>query len=185
MVGGIVAAVILAALGVWIAVTYNRLVGIRNRSQEAWSGIDVQLQRRADLVPSLVRTVDAYRIHEQETLREVTEARVRMTEARGPREAGEADDALERALTSLYAVAEAYPQLRASENFLALQRELATLEEEISFARRYYNGLAQRLNTAVESFPTLIVARIFGFARIEYFKAEPGERVAPAAEFGT
>jgi LemA protein len=168
----------------WVIATYNRLVGVRNRSEEAWSGIDVQLQRRADLVPNLVRVVETYRIHERDVLTEVTEARSQVASARGPREAGTADDHLERALMSLYAVAENYPQLRASENFLELQRELATLEEEISFARRYYNGLAQRLNTAVESFPEMIVARLFGFVRIEYFKADPADRIAPVAEFG-
>lgn len=168
----------------WAIATYNRLVGVRNRSEEAWSGIDVQLQRRADLVPNLVRVVETYRIHERDVLTDVTEARSQITAARGPREAGAADDHLERALATLYAVAENYPQLRASENFLELQRELANLEEEISFARRYYNGLAQRLNTAVETFPDMIVARLFGFTRIEYFKADPADRNAPVAEFG-
>jgi LemA protein len=178
------AAALMAILLLWLIATYNRLVRTRNRTREAWAGIDVQLQRRADLVPNLVRTVEGYRVHERDVLIEVTEARSRVAAAAGPHEAGRADERLERALASLYAVAEDYPDLRASENFLALQRELAELEEEISFARRYYNALAERLNTAIQSFPTVLVAGLLGFSQAEYFKAEPGARTAPAAEFG-
>lgn len=184
MVWALAAAGVVAVFGLWLVVTYNRLVRARNRAEEAWSGIDVQLQRRADLVPNLVRTVEGYRFHEREVLTEVTEARARMAEAGGPREAGQADDQLERALASLYAVAEGYPELRASRNFLDLQRELATLEEEISFARRYYNALAERLNTAVQSFPTVLVAAPLGFSSTEYFKAEAEARDSPSASFG-
>jgi LemA protein len=180
-----VTGVVIAALALWVVATFNRLVRARNRAQEAWAGIDVQLQRRADLVPNLVSTVEGYRFHEARVLREVTEARTRIAQAAGPREAGEADDRLEAALASLYAVAEGYPELKASDNFLALQRELADLEEEISFARRYYNALAERLNTAVQSFPTLVVAGLLGFGPLEYFKAAAEARAAPATEFGT
>ena len=178
------AGAVFVVLALWVIVTYNRLVRVRNRAQEAWAGIDVQLQRRADLVPNLVRTVEGYRFHEEQVLREVTEARTRIAGAGGPREAGEADEQLEAALASLYAVAEGYPELKASDNFLALQRELADLEEEISFARRYYNALAERLNTSIQSFPTLLIAGILGFARVEYFKAAAEARATPATEFG-
>jgi LemA protein len=176
---------LLAVLAVWVVRTYNRLVSVRNRSQEAWSGIDVQLQRRADLVPNLVATVEGYRFHEREVLERVTEARARMMRAEGPQASGEADDLLEAALTRLFAVAEGYPELRASGNFLALQRELAGLEEEISFARRYYNALAERMNTAVESFPTVLIAGPLGFHRVEYFKAGPEAMVVPETDLAT
>lgn len=184
---GLVAAVagilVVAVIG-WLVVTYNRLVGLRNKAQEAWAGIDVQLQRRADLVPALVDTVRGYQVHEESVLTEVTEARSRLAAAGGPADAGRADNFLEAALRSLFAVAEAYPDLKASENFLALQRELSTLEEDISFARRYYNAVVEDLNTAVQTFPTLLVARPFGFEPGEYFKAEGADRAVPAAEFG-
>ena len=177
IVAGIVFVAVVAAI--WAIVTYNRLVANRNRVEEAWSGIDVQLQRRADLVPNLVETVQAYRIHEQDVLTEVAEARSRVVAAAGPRESGRADDQLEGALRSLFAVAEAYPDLKASTNFLQLQRDLATLEEEISFARRYFNAVVQRLNTMIESFPALLIARPLGFREAEYFKAEAEDRAVP------
>jgi LemA protein len=164
---------------VFLVATYNRLVGRRNKVQEAWSGIDVQLQRRADLVPMLVDTVKGYQVHEQDLLRDVTEARAAMVAAQGPGAAGRADDALESVLGRLFAVVEGYPDLKASENFLALQRELAELEEEISFARRYFNALVQELNTDIQRFPTVLVARPLGFQPAEYFKAGPDAAAVP------
>ncbi|MGH3442630.1 MAG: LemA family protein [Nitriliruptorales bacterium] len=184
MVGQIVAVVAVVAVLGWLVVAYNRLVGMRNRREEAWAGIDVQLQRRADLVPNLVDTVRGYQVHEEGVLTEVTEARARIVAAAGPRESGQADDQLEGALKTLFAVAEAYPDLKASDNFLALQRELAELEEDISFARRYHNALVQELNTAIERFPTLLVAGPLGFRRAEFFKAAEEDRAVPQAEFG-
>lgn len=175
----IVAVLVVLALVVWVAVTYNRLVAARNKVEDAWAGIDVQLQRRSDLVPNLVTTVRAYKLHEQDLLQEVTEARARLVSAQGPRANGEADDLLEQTLGRLFAVAEAYPDLKASENFLALQRELSSLEEEISFARRYYNGSVQQLNTAIQSFPTVVIARPLGFSEAEYFKADADARAVP------
>lgn len=172
-----------AVVALWLAVTYNRLVASRNKTQEAWSGIDVQLTRRADLVPQLVETVKGYQLHEQQVLTSVAEARTRMVAAQGPRDAGMADTELEGALQQLFAVAEAYPDLKASDNFLALQRDLVTLEEDISFARRYYNALVERLNTAIQRFPTLLVAGPLGFRPAEYFKAEADARDAPVTEF--
>lgn len=179
------AGVALLVVLLWVVVTYNRLVGIRNRLQEAWSGIDVQLQRRADLVPNLVETVEGYRIHESETLQQVTQARAAVVAAEGPRESGRADDQLEGALRTLFAVAEAYPELKASGNFLALQRELTALEEEIAFARRYYNALVEDLNTATQRFPALLVAGPLGFRAAEFFKAAPEDREVPDAGFAT
>jgi len=179
----IVAVVVLLAL--WVIRTYNRLVRLRNRAQEAWSGMDIQLQRRADLVPSLVETVRGYAGHERQTLESVIEARNRLQAATGPQSAGEADDALEGSLRQLFAVAEDYPDLKASTNFLQLQRDLVALEEEIMFARRYHNGTVEQLNTAIQSFPTVLVARPLGFSEREYFKAAAGDRAAPAVGFSS
>jgi LemA protein len=160
-------------------VTYNGLVRLRNKAEEAWSGIDVQLQRRADLVPNLVETVRGYAGHEEGVLTAVTEARASMMNARGPAEAGRADNMLEQALGRLFAVAENYPDLKASTNFLELQRELATLEEDISFARRYYNATVEDLNTRIQTIPTVLIARPMGFSEKEYFKAEGEARAVP------
>jgi LemA protein len=179
----VIVSVVVLAL-VWLVATYNRLVRLRNKREEAWSGIDVQLQRRAELVPNLVATVRGYADHEEQVLAEVTEARASMVEASGPRASGTADDRLEAALGRLFAVAEAYPELRAAENFLALQRELVELEEEISFARRYHNATVEDLNTRIQTFPTLLVARPLGFRPAEYFKAEGDARTRPDVELG-
>lgn len=179
----VIAAVVVGLVGLWVVAIYNQLVARRNKVREAWAGIDVQLRRRADLVPALVETVKGYRVHEQHVLQAVTEARTRMVEAPGPHAAGDADQHLEDSLKLLYAVVEAYPDLKASENFLSLQHELANLEEDISFARRYYNALVERFNTAVQRFPTLLVAGPFGFRAEEYFQAEAADRVAPGAGF--
>ena len=175
--------VVVFLIAVWAIVTYNRLVARRNKVQEAWSGIDVQLTRRADLVPNLVETVKGYQVHEREVLESVTEARARVMAASGPREAGQADDQLQSALGRLFAVAEAYPDLQASANFGQLQAELASIEEEISFARRYYNAAAQQLNTSIQQFPTVVIAGPLGFRAVEYFKADDGDRDAPAVDF--
>jgi len=174
---GIVAVVVVVLI--WVVLTYNRLVRVRNKSEEAWSGIDVQLQRRADLVPNLVETVKGYAGHEREALEAVTEARNAITRAAGPRAAGEADEQLEGALRQLFAVAEAYPDLKASTNFLQLQRDLAMLEEEISFSRRYYNAVVEDLNTSIQTFPSVLVARPLGFSEREYFKAGADDRAVP------
>lgn len=169
---------------VWVVATYNRLVGLRNKREEAWSGIDVQLQRRADLVPPLVATVRGYASHEEGVLTSVTEARARILDATGPRDAGEADDALEAGLRQLFAVAEGYPELRASDNYLELQRELVTLEEDIAFARRYHNATVEDLNTRIQTFPTLLIARPLGFEPAEYFKADAADRAVPSVGSG-
>lgn len=179
MIWAIVVAVLLVVLAAWVVATYNRLVRLRNTCEEAWSGIDVQLQRRADLVPNLVETVRGYAGHERDTLKRVVEARNAVASASGPRAAGQADDALEGALRQLFAVAEGYPDLKASTSFLQLQRELATLEEDISFARRYHNAVVEELNTGIQSFPAVLISRPLGFREREYFKAEAGDRAVP------
>lgn len=174
----IVLGLVLAVVG-WVVITYNRLVARRNRVEEAWSGIDVQLQRRADLVPNLVATVEGYAGHEKEVLREVTEARSRLVAASGPAEAGRADQQLEGALRHLFAVAEGYPDLKASSNFLRLQRDLSTLEEDIAFARRYYNAVVEDHNTGIQRVPNVLIARPLGFAEREYFQAAAADRELP------
>lgn len=173
---------IAVALAGWLVVIYNRLVSRRNRVEEAWAGIDVQLQRRADLVPALVETVRGYAGHERELFERVTSARTAVREARTPEEAERADAALESELGTLFAVAEDYPDLRASDNFLALQRELGAIEEELAFSRRYYNAVVENHNTGIERFPTLLVARPFGFERRPYFRADVDSRTVPDVE---
>lgn len=174
--------VALVGLGTAVALGYNRLVRLRNKVATAWAGIDVQLARRADLVPNLVETVRGAQVHEREVLEAVTEARARLQQAQGPAAAGRADDSLEGALGRLWAVAEAYPALRTSDNFLHLQTELSRLEEDISFARRYYNGSVEQFNTAQQRFPMMLIAGPLGFRPAEFFKAEPGAAQAPRVE---
>ncbi|MDX1621915.1 MAG: LemA family protein [Nitriliruptorales bacterium] len=176
--GWIALALVVAGIG-WLVVTYNRLVARRNKVEEGWAGIDVQLQRRADLVPNLVETVKGYAGHERDVFEEVTRARTAVVQAENPAEAERADLALESALGRLFAVAEDYPELRASDNFLALQRELSEIEEELAFSRRYYNAVVEDHNTGIEQFPNLIVARPFGFVRRPYFRAGDEQRVVP------
>lgn len=162
--------VVTAGLG-WAAWTYNRLVRARTMVGEAWSGIDVQLRRRRDLVPALVDVVRGYARHEQEALEAVTALR---TGGRGATPGARAPDetALGRALRRLLAVAEAYPDLRASEQFLALQQRLVEVEDQLQLARRYYNGTVRELNVLVQSVPTLLVARPLGFQAAEFFEIE-------------
>ena len=181
--------VVLVGLGlvlllvVWVVRTYNRLIALRNKREEAWSGIDVQLQRRADLIPNLVETVKGYASHESAVFQQVTDARARLAAASSPSEAGAADEQLSGALRSLFAVAEAYPDLKASANFLSLQRELAAVEEELAFARRYYNAVVEDLNRTIQSFPDLLVARPFGFREAEYFRAGADATATPDVSF--
>ncbi len=183
MTAVLVAGLVVALLAL-VALTYNRLVADRNKVADGWAGIDVQLTRRAELVPNLVATVEGARVHEREVTEAVTAARTALVDAEGPARNGVADDLLESALRQLYAVAEAYPDLKTSRNFLALQEELSTLEEDISFARRYYNATVERFNTRQQSFPAMLVAGPLGFTPAEFFKADAADRVAPSAEFG-
>lgn len=178
----IIGIIILIAL--WLIFGYNGLVTLRNRSQEAWADIDVQLKRRYDLIPNLVETVKGYAGHERELFEKVSEARSRAMGATGLKEKGEAENALSQTLKTLFAVAENYPQLKASDNFLELQRELSDTENKIQAARRFYNGNVRDLNIRVESFPTNLVASVFGFQKMEFFEIEEAaEREAPKVSF--
>lgn len=180
----LLAVIVVAAL--YVIALYNGLVRSRQMTQEAWSGIDVQLKRRADLIPNLVETVKGYAAHEKDTLREVTEMRTRAQNVPAGDIAGRAaaEGMLGQALGKLMAVAEAYPDLKANENFRDLQATLGTLEGEIQMARRYYNGSARELNVKVESFPSNLIAGQFGFKQFDYFELEnPADRQTPQVKF--
>ena len=178
LIGILVVLAIVAVLG------YNRLVRLRNEVDTGWANIDVQLQRRGDLIPNLVEAVKGYAAHERGVFEEVTRARAAVLEAGGPASAAQANDILTAALGRLFAVAEAYPELRASENFLRLQEDLTDTEDKISAARRYYNATVMRYNTAVQSFPWLVFAGPFGFRAREFFSAE-GDMEVPQVSFST
>jgi len=164
--------IVVAVLFLWVIFTYNRLIALRNRTKEAWADIDVQLKRRYDLIPNLVEAVKGYAAHERELFEKVTEARTRAMGAQTVKERGEAENFLSSTLKSLFAVAENYPQLRASENFLALQEELTDTENKVQAARRFYNTNVRDLNIAVESFPASTIANIFRFAKMDFFEIE-------------
>ncbi len=183
MIWGIVVAVIaVAVIGYAIAV-YNGLVTLRQRKEEAWSDIDVQLKRRYDLIPNLVETVKGYAKHEKEAFENVTKARAAAMGAQTVEEQAEAENMLSGTLKSLFAVAEAYPELKANTNFLELQRELSDTENKIQAARRFYNSTIMALNTKVETFPSNLVAKRFGFEKSEYFEIEEAEREPVAVSF--
>ncbi|MBI2003819.1 MAG: LemA family protein [Parcubacteria group bacterium] len=164
--------IIIAVLIIWFIATYNILIVRRNRVKESWSDIEVQLKRRYDLIPNLVNTVKGYATHEKGVFEEVTRARSAAIGAKTPEEHGRAENMLTGALRHLFAVAEAYPQLRASENFRELQIELSDTENKIQAARRFYNSTVMDLNTSVEQFPTNLIASIFGFKREQFFDLE-------------
>lgn len=176
--------IIIVILVLGLILTYNRLIVLRNRAQEAWSDIDVQLKRRYDLIPNLVETVKGYSIHERELLEKVTEARTRAMGAAGLKEKGEAENFLSQTLKSLFAVVENYPDLKASQNFLELQRELRDTEDKVQASRRFYNGNVRDLNIKIESFPVNLVASTLGFKKMDLFElTEPAEREAPKVSF--
>lgn len=164
--------IIAAVLVIWMIFIFNKLVTLKNRAKEAWSDIDVQLKRRYDLIPNLVETVKGYASHERELFEKVTQARAQAMGAQTIKEKGEAENMLSQTLKSLFAVAENYPQLRASENFLELQRELTDTEDKIQAARRFYNGNVRDMNITVESFPANILASVFNFKQMEFFETE-------------
>jgi LemA protein len=179
----IVALLLLAGL-IYVLVR-NSLVSLNQRVGESWSGIDVQLKRRHDLVPNLVETVKGYASHESETFEKVTQARAAAMQASGPAEAGQAEGQLTAALGGLRVVAEQYPQLRATENFQQLQRQLSELEDEIQASRRIYNSNVQQFNTRIQQFPSSIVANQMSYTEKQYFSIEePSEREAPQVSFG-
>lgn len=175
---------IVAVIVVVVAMMYNSLVRLRETADGAWADVDVQLKRRHDLIPNLVETVKGYATHEKGTFEAVVEARSRAMGASTPGEAAAAENMLTGALKSLFALAENYPQLRASENFGRLQATLADLEDDIQKSRRYYNAVVRDYNTKIGVVPTNLVARTFGFREREFFEAEIGERQVPKVEFG-
>ncbi|MGD8495767.1 MAG: LemA family protein [Gemmatimonadales bacterium] len=176
--------IVLVVLAVGIGLMYNKLVRLRNQSEGAWADIDVQLKRRYDLIPNLVETVKGYASHEKDTLEAVINARNRAMSASGPAEQAKAENMLTGALKSLFALAEAYPQLRAVEGFTKLQGSLEAIERDIQNSRRYYNAVVRDLNTSVEQFPTNLVANAFRFQKAEYFElTDEAEREAPKVQF--
>ncbi len=177
----VVALVVLLLL--YVIVTYNGLVRLRNRIENAWAQIDVQLRRRYDLIPNLVETVKGYAAHERNTLEAVTQARANAINAQGPVDQARAENMITGALKSLFAVSEAYPDLKANQNFLALQEELSGTEGRISYARQYYNDAVLRLNTKIQSFPSNILAGMFGFKEHEYFEADDTSRGPVSVQF--
>ena len=176
MLGVWIAVGVFGALLLYVILTFNRLVRNRNRVDNAWSGIDVQLRRRYDLIPNLVETVQAYAQHERELFEEVTRARAQAIDAGSVEQQAQAENQVTRTLRQLFAVSEAYPQLRANENFLALQEELTATESKIAFARQFYNDQVLRLNTLIQQFPPMLVARPLGFETREFFEIEELER---------
>jgi LemA protein len=168
-----------AVLLLWAVLAYNSLVRLRNEAEQGWANIDVQLRRRADLIPNLVETVKGYATHERETFDEVTRARTALQQAQTPAEASVANAQATAATGKLIAVAEAYPELKASQNFLALQAELTDTEDKIAAARRYYNATVLRFNTKLQSFPTLLVAGAAGFAEKELFGLDDAAAAQP------
>lgn len=161
-----------AVIVFWIVAIYNRLISLKNRAEEGWSDIDVQLKRRYDLIPNLMETVKGYAKHEDAVFTKVTEARTRAMGAQGAQAKGEAENMLTGVLKSLFAVAEGYPDLKASTNFAKLQDELADTENKIQAARRFYNGMARDLNTMIETFPSNVIANMFKFMKREFFAIE-------------
>lgn len=175
---------VIAVSGLFVVSLYNRLVSRRNLVKEAWSGIDVSLKKRYDLIPNLVETVKGYAAHEKNTLEEVTRYRTASMQAHTPHDKIQAEVGLSKALGSLFAVAENYPDLKASANFVQLQEELSGIENNLESARRYYNGTVRENNILVESFPSNIIAGMFGFHTSEFFEIEnTAQRERPNVTF--
>jgi LemA protein len=183
---GIIVAVVVVIVALWLFVTYNGLVKLRNQTKNAWAQIDVQLKRRHDLIPNLVETVKGYAAHERQTFEAVTQARNMAVGAigKGVGEQARAEGGLSGALSKLLAVAEQYPTLKANENFLALQEELSSTENKISFSRQFYNDSVLNYNNKIQMAPSNMVAGVFGFKNGEFFQVEaPEEREAPKVSF--
>lgn len=177
--------VVLVIVALWAIAQYNGLIRLRNLVQEAWRQIDVELQRRHDLIPNLVETVKGYASHERATLEAVTAARAAASvPGQSPAEQAAQENMLTQALGRLFALAEAYPDLKANQNFLQLQQELTNTEDRVAAGRRFYNANVRTLNIKIETFPTLIIAKMFGFTQAEYFEVEePAARQAPNVQF--
>lgn len=179
----IILGIVLIGILLYVWSLYNRLVGMRERTEEAWSQIDVQLKRRTDLVPNLVETVKGYAKHEKEVFSDVTKARSALMHADTPHDKAEANNMFTQALGKLFAVAEAYPELKANENFLQLQKELSDTEDKIGYARQYYNTAIVEYNTLVQTFPAVVIAKQFGFNQRDFFQMEEGEKAKPEVKF--
>ena len=175
---GWITAAVVAAIALYAIFVFNRLIRLRNLAREGWSGIDVQLKRRSDLVPNLVATVQAYAAHERAVLEEVTASRQSSIAADNVSRRASAENALQGALGRLFAVAEAYPELKADKNFLALQQQLAEIEDQLQMARRYYNGTVRNLNISIQSFPDNLVAGVLGFRELPFFELEDRAQAA-------
>ena len=185
MLSILVILVIAAGVVFWAVGIYNRLIRLRNMVEEGWSGIDVQLKRRADLIPNLLETVKGYMGHEQDLLTKVTELRARSAAAGNVADKVKLEGELSRSLANLFAVAENYPELKANQNFMQLQTQLEEIEEQIQMARRYYNGTVRELNIKIESFPSNLIARQYGFSQADFFELEDlSDREVPEISFG-
>ena len=179
----IIIIVVVAVIVLWLIGVYNALIRKKNRAKEAWSDIDVQLKRRYNLIPNLVETVKGYAAHERQTFDKVTQARNMAMGAKSMQEKAMAENMLSDTLKSLFAVSEAYPDLKASQNFLELQRELRDTEDKIQASRRFYNSNVRDLNIKIETFPSNIVAGMFNFKQMELFEAQEQAKAVPKVEF--
>jgi LemA protein len=179
----IIILVIVVLVGIYAVFSYNGLVSLRNRIENAWAQIDVQLKRRYDLIPNLVETVKGYASHERETLDAVIEARNAGMNASGPHDQAEAENQITGALKSLFALSEAYPDLKANQNFAQLQEELTGTEGRIAYARQFYNDTVYRYNTKIQSFPSNVLANAFSFSEREYFEADDESRGPTQVQF--
>ena len=184
MVAIIIILMLIILTVLFVIFIYNKLVRLRNMVEEGWSGIDVQLKRRANLLPNLIETVKGYMVHERDLLARVTELRTQSLKERNVGEKARLEGQLSRSLANVFAVAEGYPDLKANQNFLKLQTELADIEDQIQMARRYYNGTVRNLNIQVETFPSNMVAKQFNFTRAEFFEIEdPAQKAVPEVKF--
>ena len=186
LIFGIIALIVIVLIVLWGVSAYNGLVTLRNRVKNGWAQIDVQLKQRADLIPNLVETVKGYAAHESQVFTQVTQARASALQAAQSGDVAQriqAENQLSRAIMNLQAVAEAYPQLQANQNFLDLQAQLKALEEKIAYARQFYNDVVQKYNTKIEVVPTNIIAGLFHFEQAAYFQVDEADRQAPQVKF--
>lgn len=173
---GMIALIVVAVIALWLIATYNGLIRLKNRVDEAWSDIDVQLKRRYDLIPNLVNTVKGYATHEKELFEKVTEARTRAMNAGSTQDKAEAENMLSGTLKTLFAVSENYPDLKANTNFLELQRELSDTENKIQASRRFFNGNVMEYNTKIQVFPTNLFAGMLNFVKRDFFEIDEAQR---------
>jgi LemA protein len=183
MDASVILLVLVVVAGLVVVMVYNRLVALRQTCNQAWGDIDVQLKQRHDVVPNLVETVKGYASHESETLEAVIKARQTAIDASSIKDLAGAENMLSGALRQLFALSESYPDLKANQNFLALQNELADLENKIAAARRFFNNATGEFNTAAEQFPAVVIANMFGFTQRDFFEVGEAERAAPAVKF--